>query len=238
MKRVLAAAGMALLVHGFLLTMASGWLRKRLVDVREPEPVTLTLAYYRPRKAEIKAKPLRPARSGRKQRPALKQKPEKKALKRQRVTTTLPRAEKKTKPSRIIKPEQKEAAAEDVPMFPDSGLSRGGVEDMAAPAAPRTALKGPAQTPLQQAIPMYSRNPTPSYPRLARRRGYEGTAVLEVLVNREGKVDEVRLSSSSGHSLLDRAAKSSVKKWIFIPAVRDNKKIEMWVKIPIRFQLK
>jgi protein TonB len=73
---------------------------------------------------------------------------------------------------------------------------------------------------------------------VARRRGYEGTTILEVLVNRKGKVDEVRLSSSSGHSLLDRAAKSSVKKWVFVPARRGNQKVEMWVKIPIRFQLR
>jgi protein TonB len=230
---------MALLAHGFLLTMASGWLRKRLVDVRGPEAITVTLAYYRPQHAQIASKSQSPPKRESQQRPAFKQKPKKKALKKPRLKKIPRRTEKKAKPSRMTpEPAQKEAATEDVPMLPDSGLSIGGVEDKASPAAPRMASKGPAQPPLRQAIPMYRKNPRPSYPRLARRRGYEGTAVLEVLVNREGKVDEVRLSSSSGHSILDRAAKSSVKKWIFIPAMRDNKQVEMWVKIPIRFQLK
>ena len=249
MKRVLVAAGLALLAHSFLLAMASGWLRKRLADVGEPETVTLTLAYYRPQKEQAGAKGPGPPKRVSKQRPAFKQKPKKNALNIPPAMKIPRRAEKKATPSKamtdrevvsgeIAEPEQQEAETKDAPSLPDYGLSKGGAEETASPAAPRMALKGPARTPLRQAIPIYRENPSPPYPRVARRRGYEGTTILEVLVNREGKVDDVRLSSSSGHPVLDRAAKSSVKKWVFIPAVRGNKKVEMWVKIPIRFQLR
>jgi protein TonB len=73
---------------------------------------------------------------------------------------------------------------------------------------------------------------------MARRRGYEGIVVLEVLVNTEGKVADHRILQSCGHSVLDRAAMKSVSKWLFKPGMRGQEKVEMWVKVPIRFELK
>jgi len=96
----------------------------------------------------------------------------------------------------------------------------------------------PAPPPLVDAIPVYRKNPAPRYPRMAKRRGYEGTVLLEVLVDREGKVKELRIFHSSGYPVLDKAALSSVKKWIFESGKRGDKSIEMWVKIPVRFRLK
>jgi protein TonB len=92
--------------------------------------------------------------------------------------------------------------------------------------------------PLREAVPLYRKNPSPKYPRIARRRGYQGTVVIEALVNREGKVEDLRLSHSSGYRVLDRAAMRSVKNWVFEPGRRGDEEVEMWVKIPVRFQLK
>lgn len=91
---------------------------------------------------------------------------------------------------------------------------------------------------VQEAEPLYRKNPRPEYPRLARRRGYEGTVVLEVLVDEDGTVKDLRLFSSSEHRVLDRAAVASVKKWLFKPGMRGDEPVEMWVRIPIRFRLK
>jgi len=90
---------------------------------------------------------------------------------------------------------------------------------------------------LKLAVPRYKDNPPPEYPRIARRRGYEGTVILEVLVDRKGRVKNMRLLKSSGYKILDRAALDSVKKWLFEPAQRGGKETEAWVKIPIRYQL-
>jgi protein TonB len=95
----------------------------------------------------------------------------------------------------------------------------------------------PPATPLQEARPLYRRNPPPRYPRLAEKRGYEGTVVLEVLVDQRGKVGDLRVLSSSGYNVLDRAALAAVKDWSFEPASSGDEKVETWVKIPIRFQL-
>jgi protein TonB len=87
-------------------------------------------------------------------------------------------------------------------------------------------------------MPLYKENPPPKYPRMARRRGYEGTVLLEVLVDREGRVKDLRLLETSGHALLDRSALSSVREWLFEPGRRGEETVEMWVRVPIRFQLK
>jgi protein TonB len=95
----------------------------------------------------------------------------------------------------------------------------------------------PPERPLTQAIPHYKKNPPPVYPRMARRRGYEGTVLMEVLVSRQGRVKTVRLLESSGHGVLDREAMAAVKKWVFDPGRRGEEKVDMWVKVPVRFHL-
>ena len=91
---------------------------------------------------------------------------------------------------------------------------------------------------IRKARPLYRTNPSPDYPRLARRRGYQGNVVLEVLVGRNGTVGDLRVSKSSGYPVLDRAALDSVKKWTFVPGMQGNERVKMWVKVPIRFELK
>jgi len=92
--------------------------------------------------------------------------------------------------------------------------------------------------PVTFATPNYKKNSPPTYPLLARRRHYEGTVLLDVLVRREGMVDSIKLARSSGHETLDRAAIRAVREWSFHPGKRGDEAVEMWVTIPIRFQLK
>ena len=96
----------------------------------------------------------------------------------------------------------------------------------------------PTQPPVTEAIPHYKTNPPPEYPRMARRRGYEGTVLMEVLVSREGRVEALRLLQSSGHGVLDREAMAAVKKWLFEPGRMGEEEVDMWVKVPVRFKLK
>ncbi|MBU2522255.1 MAG: TonB family protein [Proteobacteria bacterium] len=90
----------------------------------------------------------------------------------------------------------------------------------------------------REAIPIYDKNPSPEYPLIARRRGFQGTVVLEVLVDRNGRVGDLRIFKSSGYKVLDSAAEESVREWIFKPAIKGNENIEMWVRVPVCFQLK
>lgn len=88
------------------------------------------------------------------------------------------------------------------------------------------------------ASPLYKQNMSPPYPRKARRLGYEGIVLLKVLIDENGRVDDLAVIQSSGHTVLDRAALSAVKKWLFEPGTEGGIKKKMWVKIPVRFDLK
>jgi protein TonB len=91
---------------------------------------------------------------------------------------------------------------------------------------------------LKLARPLYKQNTSPPYPRKARRLGYEGIVMLKVLIDENGRVDDLTVLQSSGHTILDRAASSAVKKWLFEPGTEGGIKKKMWVKIPVRFDLK
>jgi TonB family protein len=96
----------------------------------------------------------------------------------------------------------------------------------------------PSETVLKLALPLYRQNEPPPYPRKARRLGYEGIVMLKVLIDENGRVDDLSVLRSSGHRVLDRAAQSAVKKWLFEPGTEGGVKKKMWVKIPVRFDLK
>jgi len=84
---------------------------------------------------------------------------------------------------------------------------------------------------------MYRHNPAPNYPALARRRNWQGTVVLAVVVTVEGKGKSVRIHRSSGYTILDKSALHSVRSWRFQPGTEAGKAIEMEVLLPVHFRL-
>lgn len=58
--------------------------------------------------------------------------------------------------------------------------------------------------------------PPPAYPKLARRRGWEGSVLLELVVAADGRVVEAAVLESSGRDLLDDAACDAVLTWRFV----------------------
>jgi len=108
----------------------------------------------------------------------------------------------------------------------------------AASTAEGEPVSGPPAEDVVRAVPTYQHNPPPEYPKMARRRGYEGTVVLEALVTREGKVKELRVLRSSGYPVLDRSAEESVREWVFEPGSVGGRKVDMWVRVPVRFELR
>ena len=91
--------------------------------------------------------------------------------------------------------------------------------------------------PIPVVRPKYDRNPKPLYPRIARRKGYEGIVVLKVEILPDGRVGETLVKKSSGYPVLDRSALKTVKQWRFVPAKRGEDRKRMWAEIPIRFEL-
>lgn len=91
------------------------------------------------------------------------------------------------------------------------------------------------QSLMEAAVPVFA--PQPKYPRMARKRGLEGTVILVVELDAEGKISDVRIQSGSGFALLDDAALSIVEEWRFTPARMGGIAIRSTLKIPILFQL-
>jgi TonB family protein len=83
----------------------------------------------------------------------------------------------------------------------------------------------------------YVYNPKPHYPEKAREEGREGTVILRVLVDEEGKVRSVEVNRSSGFEAFNRAAVDTVRRWRFSPARYGERRVESWVRIPVVFRL-
>ena len=79
--------------------------------------------------------------------------------------------------------------------------------------------------------------PAPEYPRRARRLRWEGTTQLLVTVKQEGSPIAIAVQTTSGHELLDEAAKLAVWEWRFHPAKRNGVAEQGDLLVPIRFHI-
>jgi protein TonB len=121
-----------------------------------------------------------------------------------------------SKPKPLIKPEQHEVKEKPPDLRPDLAenmFDEGVVEEIEemVSISPKDVVR--------EARPIYRKNPPPEYPKLARKRGYQGTVILEVLVDCKGKAADLRIFMSTGYPILDRVAMESVKNWLFEPGI-------------------
>ena len=236
MKRLLMAAGLAVGLHGLLFSMEAEWTKKKAIYRLRPEPVTFTLNYKKP-KVQALPPAKKPFESKKTLIPVKKNSQRKNARARpsKKVRITQKKREAATKPEENLLSKIPQKSLSHVEPAP---VSEREAPDMSSPPYIREVTEIPPPPNIREAVPVYRKNPSPKYPRVARRRGYQGTVIMEVLVNREGRVEDLRLSRSSGYTVLDKRAMSSVKNWLFEPGMREDEKVEMWVKVPIRFRLR
>lgn len=250
MKRILPAFVAAALIHAALLTAASRWLTHPDTTSPQTEVTTMRLVARAPvARPAIHPLPAPP--------PALppipvKQKPKPKPVVKKARVAAKPTPIKKVavlpppKPPAPNTPPQPEpepsppsvAVAEPAP--PHKPITTGAAT---APTPSRTTAhvsgqKADTTTAVVKATPRYNHNPPPVYPALARKRGYQGTVVLEVFVKTDGSVGDLRIIDSSRHRLLDRSAMKAVKHWQFQPGRQGDHTIAMWVRVPVQFSLK
>jgi protein TonB len=256
MKRLIPAAIVAVGIHSLLMSMDFDWMN--LTDFKKPSTgsVTIILESVQPQTIKPKNEPLPPKQFARKAEknvaetapktepplpPIIQKKPEKKHL----IVKAAPT--KQDRPAELDKP----APPDQTPPPPLESVPDESSQGNDAPLPPLqeettafdTAATGPESSQpalpsvIEAAQPEYSKNPPISYPKRARQRGYQGTVLLEVLVNRNGKVDDLRILASSGYAILDSSAVKSVKTWSFKPAKKGKDTVAMWVKVPVRFKL-
>lgn len=111
------------------------------------------------------------------------------------------------------------------------------------PAPPPVAAPAPVEPPPPAPLTPpsanagYLKNPAPTYPSLAQRRGWEGTVILRVRVLASGRPADIQVQTSSGREILDKAAQDAVRRWSFVPAKRGDQPQDGWVSVPIAFAL-
>lgn len=77
----------------------------------------------------------------------------------------------------------------------------------------------------------------PSYPRISRRRGEEGTVILRMQVLADGNAGRVDILQSSGFQRLDDAAVKGAAKTMFQPALQSGRPIESTTELTYTFRL-
>ena len=107
-------------------------------------------------------------------------------------------------------------------------------EDAKAASAPAVA---PRQARLD-APPKPRRNIRPDYPKGARQRGEQGDVILEIRVNAEGTVDDVKVATSSGFAELDEAAIRAARAAKFSPARSGHDPVASTARLKLQFKLK
>ncbi|AZU17196.1 energy transducer TonB [Xanthomonas citri pv. fuscans] len=110
------------------------------------------------------------------------------------------------------------------------------VSDVVADSTPTTTTD--PSGPIEAGQLQYLSSPAPSYPAAALRAGQQGTVLLRVLVGTDGRPAEVSVQTSSGHRMLDLAARSQVlRNWRFQPAMQNGQAVQAYGLVPVSFSL-
>ncbi|KGK19757.1 hypothetical protein EA25_20315 [Vibrio navarrensis] len=103
---------------------------------------------------------------------------------------------------------------------------------------PVQSAQGASSLPILLDRPSYLERPVqPKYPRLAQKRGIEGTAMIEIWLDEKGEQIKSVLIASSGAEMLDNAALKATKAWRFSPHVENGRRMPSRIRVPVRFSL-
>jgi TonB family protein len=78
--------------------------------------------------------------------------------------------------------------------------------------------------------------PDPDYSEEARKAKYQGTVVLWLIVDQNGRPRDVKVARSLGMGL-DQKAIEAVRKWTFEPAMKDGKPVAVQINVEVNFRL-
>lgn len=241
MKRLLFSTALALAVHGLIFGFNGEWLKKRTYHPVRSSPVTISLTSLQLPDTRPDSELLREIKKKKDDIPENKFRDTKRIPERPAVITDMKSDTALNDTSPATGESEANVLKDSLPSsIPDKRYADGNPKngsDLKQAYDRAAGETQPVSQIIKEAVPLYKENPAPVYPLQAKKRGHEGTVILEVLVTKEGNAGKVSVFRSSRNTLLDEAAVSSVKKWRFEPGRRGDMKVDMTVKIPIRFQL-
>jgi protein TonB len=75
------------------------------------------------------------------------------------------------------------------------------------------------------------------YPKAARKSGVTGYVLMNLLIDKTGQVEKVKVLQSEPAGVFDEVAKAGVQGWQFTPAQYKGQPVKVWAKQKIRFDL-
>lgn len=78
----------------------------------------------------------------------------------------------------------------------------------------------------------------PLYPEIAQEAGIEGVVVVQAFIDKKGRVKETTILKGIPNTGLDEAAMEAIRKTRFSPAKQRERKVGVWISIPVNFKLK
>ena len=78
----------------------------------------------------------------------------------------------------------------------------------------------------------------PVYPEIAQEAGIEGTVVVQVFIDKKGRVQDTVILKGIPNTGLDEAALKAIRKTRFRPAKQRERPVGVWISIPVNFRLK
>jgi TonB family protein len=111
-------------------------------------------------------------------------------------------------------------------------------EPAPAPAAPRVNVgdlvtAGPGVIP-----PQLVSSPKPEYPPMARNLRVEGIVVVSILVDENGRVQDVRMADPIEKKVgINEAALDAARRVTYKPATKEGVRVKMWTRLRIPFKL-
>ncbi|MDZ7841261.1 MAG: energy transducer TonB [Gammaproteobacteria bacterium] len=142
-------------------------------------------------------------------------------------------------------PEEEQAAVDAVPdeepttSAPSSQAGTGGTSGAnvgSGESASAGGTPGPSDDYMAQLSAWLEKHK--QYPRRAQRRRQEGTALLQFVIDREGRVIEYRIRESSGHEILDEEVAAMIERAQPLPGIPDDMpRARLELVVPIQFLL-
>lgn len=107
-----------------------------------------------------------------------------------------------------------------------------------APATAGGASGTPIQTDIGKLVVVYQPDADAYYPSFSKRSGEQGTAVVRLIIDETGSVEDVSLLQSSTFPRLDRAASEIGKRYRFKPFMVNGSPQRISTNLLIKFNLK
>lgn len=122
------------------------------------------------------------------------------------------------------------SAAAPTAVAPAPASTNAGSNTNAPPAPP-----APPKVELPSSDAAYLNNPKPIYPTISIRLNEQGTTVVRVWIDTDGRASQPSVVKSSGFARLDQLAVTTVVKWRYVPGKRGGVPEATWFDIPMRF---